>query len=235
MEPEEPAWTQEFRLDAQLRGTRFHILQAQSLPAFLYPVISAAMLAAMLWPLAPRVALLSWLVFVVALLLVRCAMLARVRSRLDPARASEWLNLFAVSAALSGFLWGAAPMLLVPRRPDRLLEDTLYAGLVMMVVCGLVAGATVVYAATLRVLFSFTVPALVPPGFYFISLGDRFSSALGGFLLLFLVFISVAGVRMHLLLRRYFELEHELHRLRCDLAGDSGAECRSGSGRPGTW
>lgn len=222
MEPDEPAWTQESRLDAQLRGTRFHILHAQSLPTFLYPVISGAVLAGMLWPLAPHVALLTWLAFVVVLLLVRCAMLARVRRRPDPACADEWLNLFAVSAALSGLLWGTAPMLLVPRQPDRLLEGTLYAGLVMMVVCGLVAGATVAYAATLRVLFSFTVPALVPPGFYFISLGDRFSGALGGFVLLYLLFISVAGVRMHLLLRRYFELEYELHRLRQDLAGDAG-------------
>lgn len=223
MEPDEPAWTQESRQDAQLRATRFHILQSQSLPTFLYPVISAAVLAVMVWSLAPRGALLAWLALVLALTAVRFAMLARVRGRPATAPAGEWLNLFAVSAGLSGLLWGAAPMLLVSRQPDRLVEDTLHGGLVMMVVCGLVAGATVAYAATLRVLFAFTVPALVPPGFYFISLGDRFSGGLGGFVLLYLVFISVAGLRMHWQLRHYFELEYQLDRLRRDLAGDGAA------------
>ncbi len=222
-EPDEPAWRQESRQDAQLRVTRFHILQAQSPPTFLYPVIAGVVLAILLWPQAPRVPLLAWLVLVIALTLVRFAMLARVRRHLDPAQADEWLNLFAVSAALSGLLWCAAPMLLVPREPGRMVEATLNAGLVMMVVCGLVAGATVAYAATLRVLFSFTVPALVPPGIYFISLGDRFSGALGGFVLLYLLFITVAGVRMHLLLRRYFEMEYRLDRLHRDLAGDADA------------
>ena len=79
------------------------------------------------------------------------------------------------------------------------------------------AGATVAYAASLRVLFCFIVPALLLPGVYLISLGDRYNSVMGGFVLLFLIHVSTAAVRMHVQLCRFFEMDYELRRLREDL------------------
>ncbi|MBI1732187.1 MAG: hypothetical protein HYR49_05385, partial [Gammaproteobacteria bacterium] len=129
------------------------------------------------------------------------------------------LNTFALSALLSGMLWGVAPMIMIPHEPDRVVEYTLYRGLVMMVVCGLVAGATLAYAASLRTLFCYIVPALLPPGLYLVFLGDRYNGVLGGFVLLFLAYISTVAVRMHLQLRRYLEMEYQLNRLRADIDG----------------
>ena len=216
-----PAWMQDALEAAQLNATRSHILYSQSRHTFIYPVVSAAALCALLWDVSGHDVLLTWLALVTALTAARFRMLrAMQRERglfRDPR--GRWLNAFALSALVSGLLWGAAPLFLVPRSPDRLVEFTLWNGLVILVVCGLVAGATVAYAASLRVLFCYIVPALLLPAVYLVSIGDRYNSVMGGFVLLFLVHVCTAAVRMHVQLRRYFELEYELNRLRQDLAG----------------
>ena len=223
METLQPAWMQDALEAARLDGTRSHILYSQSRLTFIYPVISALALCALLWEIATPAALLTWLTLVVALTLVRLRMLRTFQRDHDASGTSgQWLNVFALSALVSGLLWGAAPMIIVPRQPDRLVEFTLCNGLVILVVCGLVAGATVAYAASLRVLFCFIVPALLLPGVYLISLGDRYNSVMGGFVLLFLVHVATTAVRMHVQLRRFFEVEYELQRLREDLHGTPG-------------
>jgi hypothetical protein len=222
MEPDTPAWTRDALQDALLVATRFQILHSQSPLTFLFPVPLALVVALLLRPVSAGTALTAWVVLIGVLAAVRCTLLARARPGADPAGAVIWLNRFAAGACVSGLLWGAAPILLVPRQPERVLEATLFSGLLMLVVCGLVAGAAVAYAASLRVLFSFTVPALLPPGCWLISLGDRFNGALGGFVLLYLLFISTVALRMHLQLRRFFEVEYELNRLRLDLGGNPG-------------
>ena len=221
MEMQNPAWMQDALEAVHLDGTRSHILYSQSRLTFVYPVVSAATLSGLLWNVSAHAILFTWLALVIALTLGRFRMLRAMQRDhgRDGGPPGRWLNIFALSALLSGLLWGAAPMCIVPHTPDRLVEFTLYNGLVMLVVCGLVAGATVAYAVSLRVLFCFTAPALLPPGLFLISLGDRFNGALGGLVLLYFLFISGAAVRMHQQLRRFFELEYQLHRLRMDLDG----------------
>jgi len=215
MEDHSPAWMQDALEAAQLNATRSHILYSQSRLTYIYPVVSAAALCALLWEVSGHAVLLTWLTLVTALTVVRFRMLRAMQP-------DRGLNAFALSALISGLLWGAAPLCIVPRATGQLVEFTLWNGLVILVVCGLVAGATVVYAASLRVLFCYIVPALLLPGVYLISIGDRYNSVMGLFVLLFLLHVGTAAVRMHVQLRRYFEWEYELHRLRRDL--DSGAE-----------
>ncbi len=218
METQQPEWNQDALDAARLDGTRSHILYSQSRLTFIYPVISALALCALLWEISAPVTLLIWLSLVVTLTLARFWMLRefqRDQGTFGPL--GNWLNVFALSALLSGLMWGAAPMIIVPHALDRLVEFTLLNGLVILVVCGLAAGATVAYAASLRVLFSYLVPALLLPAVYLISLGDRYNSVMGGFVLLFLVHASTTAVRMHVQLRGYFELEYQLRRLRADL------------------
>ena len=219
METSHPAWMQDALEAAHLNGTRSHILYSQSRLTFIYPVVSALALCALLWEVSAHAVLFSWLALVVVLTLGRFEMLRAMQRDRGHCGGSpgQWLNAFALSALFSGLLWGAAPMCIVPRAPDQLVQFTLYNGLVILVICGLVAGATVAYAASLRVLFCYIVPALLLPAVYLISIGDRYNSVMGGFVLLFLVHVSTTAVRMHVQLRRHFELEYELNRLRQDL------------------
>lgn len=214
------AWGQDALEEARLDRTRAHLLYSQSLVTFTFPVFAAIALGAVLWDLAPRHVLLGWVGTVILYSLARYGLLWRYRWAAAGAEMDQdWLNLFAMSALISGVLWGAAPILLVPYQAAGLVEFTLHNGLILLVVCGLAGGAAVAYAASLRVVFFYIVPALVSPAFYLISLGDRYNSALGGFVLLYFVFVTTAAIRMHHQLRRHFEMEFVLEQLQKDMDG----------------
>jgi hypothetical protein len=220
MDSTQHAWRQEAVELQRLDETRSHLLYSQSRLTFLFPAIAAVSLCALLWSVASRLPVLVWLALVIGLTILRFRMLRLMHLQQRPPEPGDvWLNAFALGALLSGMLWGVAPMIVVPMAPDRVLEYTLYRGLVMLVVCGLVAGATVTYVISVRVWLSFTIPALAVPGLYLTTLGDRLNGALGGFVLLFLFFITVAGLRMNAQLRRFVEMEHRLKVLESDLRG----------------
>ena len=218
MESKAAVWTQDARDDARLDGMRVHFLLSQSPITFFYPLPAALALGAVLWDRAPHATLLCWQLLVVAYSVLRWLLLwNHLRRRSAPDDPQAILGVFALGALVSGLLWGAAPILIVPYPSQNAAEFTLANGLIVLVVCGLAAGAVVAYAVSLRVLFLYIIPALLPPAFYLISLGDRYNSTLGGFILLYFVFLSIAALRVSRQLNGYLETELRLQRLRRDL------------------
>ena len=206
-------------LVTDLDQARTRLLYSQSVLTFLYPVLAAIAVSALLWDVSSRQRLLGWAIITAAYSLSRFALLGWFRRRAGSGDINAaWLNLLAASVFVSGMLWGLAPIILVPNDPARPVEFTLYNGLVFLVICGLVAGAVVVYSWSMRVVCMYVLPALVPGALYLITLGDRYNSALGGFVLLYLVFILVAATRMHVQLRRYLEVQDTVDTLRRELA-----------------
>jgi hypothetical protein len=196
--------------------TRLQLLFSQSPVTFAFPLLAAAALVILLRDSASGLVLSGWAGIVGVHAAVRYRMLYCFhRAGADDAPA--WINRLAGGAFVSGTLWGAAPILLIPYDPVRLIEFTMYNSLTLIVICGLAAGAVVAYACSLRVLFCFTAPALLPPALYLISLGDYYNSALGGFVLLYFIFIAIAGVRMHGQLHRHIHVEQEMNDLRRQL------------------
>lgn len=214
-----------FRLidDTALSAVQARFLYSQATVTFFFPLASALALCLLLWGESPPTRLGVWTGAVVLHTAARYGVLWRLRRALH--RHGLPLNLYAAGAFLSGSLWGTAPLLLIPYSPTRLIEFTLFNGLALIIVCGLVAGAAVSYCISPRVLFSFVTPALLPPAFYLVSLGDKFNSALGGFLLLYFLFITAAALRMQHQLREFLlaweergHLAREVARLKARVA-----------------
>ena len=111
-------------------------------------------------------------------------------------------------------MWGLAAIILIPHEGENVVEFTLYTGITLLAVSGLVAGATNSYSVSLTVLFFYVLPTLLPPAMYLISLGDIYSSTLGGFILLYCFFISSAGYRMNRQLLGYIGKQNELEKLK---------------------
>ena len=186
------------------------ILYSQSTVTFLFPMLASAAICFLLWEISPRPVLLGWGVLVMLYSTGRYATLRHYRSA-GPARDDfeSWHRLFALGVFMSGVLWGAAPIILIPYEPAHLVEFTLYNGLIMIIVSGLVAGAVTAYGVSIRVLLCFVVPALLPPAMYLIHQGDKYNSALGGFVLLYFVFIVASSLRVHHLLIHFIRIEHD--------------------------
>lgn len=198
--------TDEFRpVRSQVR-----ILYSQSTVTFLFPLLASAAVCLLLREISPRPVLLGWGSLVMLYSAGRYGLLWHYRSaEPDGDDFESWHTLFALSVFLSGMLWGAAPILLIPYEPARLIEFTLYNGLIMLIISGLVAGAVIAYGVSIRVLLCYVVPALLPPALYLIHLGDKYNSALGGFVLLYFLFIAASSLRIRHQLIHFIRIEHE--------------------------
>ena len=199
----------------RLVRAQVEILYSQSAVTFLFPVVASIILAFALWSVANRAMLIGWLAVVWIYAIFRYGMLWKyTRSEITLDNASKWHDVFVAAVCLSGIMWGLAAIILIPHDGKNIIEFTLYTGITLLSVSGLVAGATISYAVSLMVLFFYVFPALLPPALYLITLGDIYSSTLGGFILLYCFFISTAGYRMNKQLLGYINKQYELEKLK---------------------
>jgi hypothetical protein len=192
-------------------SSQVKILYNQSIITFLFPVLAAPAVCLLLWDISDHVRLLAWTTTVVLYSLARYVIIWRQnKEKITPDNVNKWLDIFIASVFFSGLLWGTASILLVPYEPDRIIEFTIYNSLTMLIVCGLVAGAAVAYSVSKRALFFYAFPALVPPAVYLIILGDKHNSALGGFVLLYFIFITASSFRLNRQFTYYIDIEFQM-------------------------
>lgn len=198
---------QEFhRLSSQVQ-----ILYNQSVITFLFPILFVPAICLLLWDISDHGRLLIWATVVILYSCARYLMIwMQHREPITPANANKWLNIFIASVFISGILWGLAAVFLVPYAPGKIIEFTLYNSLIMLIVCGLTAGAVVAYSVSKRVILFYAFPALVPAAIYMISLGDKYNSALGGFVLLYFVFITAISFRLNTQFSYYLDIEFQM-------------------------
>lgn len=186
-----------------------NILYSQSVITFLFPLLAALCVAALLQNQADRRILAGWLITIFLHGASRYYLLwSYFHDAAVTAQSSTWMNRFLLGAFLSGGLWGFAGILLIPYRSAESIAFTLNNGLLLLMVCGLVAGSVISYAINIRVTFCYSLPALLPPAFHLISIGDRYNSAFGGLLLLYYLYILVAAIRMNRQLVYFLNMEH---------------------------
>ena len=201
--------------DKQLIKSQVEILYSQSAVTFLFPVLASIILGFVLWEVAHQYVLIAWILVIWVYAAFRFVLLWKFNNtEITLENAPKWLDLFIGSVCLSGIMWGLAAIILIPHEGKNITEFTLYTGITLLSVSGLVAGATISYSVCLSVLFFYILPALLPPALYLIALGDIYNSTLGGFILLYCFFISSAGYRMNKQLLGYIQKQHELEKLK---------------------
>jgi len=189
-------------------SSQLQILYKQSVITFLFPVITAPAVCLLWWDIGDRNRLLVWTITIILYSVLRYVLLrSQNRSGITPENAGKRLELFIAGAFISGLLWGSAAIILVPYDPAGIIEFTVYNSLTMLIVCGLVAGAVVNYSVNRWVALFFAFPALVPPALYLILLGDKYNSALGGFVFLFFLFIAFSSLYLNRQFSRYIDTE----------------------------
>ncbi len=199
----------------QLMKAQVEILYSQSAVTFLFPVFASLILGFALWEIAHRKTLIIWGVTIWLYAGFRFTLLWKFnKTEITLENAGKWLDIFIGTVCMSGIMWGLAAIILIPHEGKNLTEFTLYTGITLLSVSGLVAGATISYSVCLSVLFFYILPALLPPALYLITLGDIYNSTLGGFILLYCFFISSAGYRMNKQLLTYLEKQRELEKLK---------------------
>ena len=201
--------------DFLLARTQVEILFSHSGITFVFPVFFALVIAYVIREIANTRILIAWLVVVMLYAVARYLLLwSYYRADKGLMDYHKWLLRINVEVFISGLMWGVAGIILIPYSLDKQVEFTLYNSLVMLTVCGIVAGAVIAYSISLFTVISYVLPALVPPGLYMISLGDKYNSALGGFVLLYFIFINLTAFRLNRQLHAYAYKEYKYENIK---------------------
>lgn len=205
----------EERKDFLKLRSQIYILYSQSFSNNIFPLLAASWLTCILRETADERYLYSWFGLIIVFSMVRYMVLLKYRNTLiTPENIRIWINTFLITVCISGGIWSVAGILLIPYDPTKPVEFTLYNGLTLLTICGLVAGAVISYSVNLFVLMCYSYSALLPPAFFLISLGDKYNSAFGGMVLLYCFFISTAAIKMNRQFRYYMDMEYEREEIR---------------------
>jgi signal transduction histidine kinase/CheY-like chemotaxis protein len=140
----------------------------------------ALLLIVRLWSIVPQSSLSVWFALMALLTALRLHFLWRYNRAAPAAEAlPRWRTEFVLWSAASGALWGSTGVLFAP-----------YNGLDIAVfisfcLCGLVAGATALLGAQLRVFLAFMLPALAPIAFHYFTRTPESMPAMGAMVLVF--------------------------------------------------
>jgi len=155
-------------------------------------LINAAVLAYVLRNLISPAVLFSWLACLLLITLLRAFHLYQYRiARPAPADAHRWGAWFIAGLALSGAVWGAAGLFLLPAK------SLTHQVFIVFVLGGMVAGAAGTFSVIRVAFLAFSLPALAPLIIRFIFSGDELHVTMGGMTLLFAILVHVMAMKVH--------------------------------------
>jgi signal transduction histidine kinase len=173
--------------------------------ALIVNLVNAALVAAVLTPLAARAAAPSvWFAAIAVVTVARAILWQRYRRVAGAQGPRQWSNWATIGALAAGLAWGLGGALLFPFLPR------LGQLLLTVVVGGMCTGAVVLGASHLPALMAFLVAACVPMAVRFLSMGTPVDDALG-------VMIGVFCLAMALSARHLNRTFVEAMRLRFEL------------------
>ena len=155
-------------------------IYARSPIGIIATLVNASILIFILWRQIPHGVLIAWFLAVFFVSSVRSALnlvfLKMPEGKRDYRR---WSRLLVAGLLVSGVLWGATAVFLLP------LHAVTHQVFIAFVLAGMVAGAVGVFSPLLHVFLAFSIPALVPITIRFFMLGDDIHIAMGAMIALF--------------------------------------------------
>jgi PAS domain S-box-containing protein len=136
---------------------RIRLLHKQSWIGVAATVVNAFFLAYLLRNHIAPPTLAGWLAAIILASSARTLLVYYFpRQSLSFEGSRRWARWNIASIGLSGILWGAGAWLLFPT------ESVIHQVFLIVVLCGMVAGAAMAFAAMLRAFLAFSIPALLP-------------------------------------------------------------------------
>jgi len=115
----------------------------------------------------------------------------------------KWKNLFLLTLALSGMVWGSAAIFLFPS--DSIGHQVFIA----FVLGGMVAGSVGVFSVVVTAFYAYSIPALLPIVIVFFNVNDEIHIAMGFMLFLFWLIMLLTAKSLHKTVVTSLSLKHE--------------------------
>ncbi len=192
------------RLADRLYAKQVEVLYDRSVVNLTGILFASSAVAAVLWQIAPRAALLSWLGLLFVGIGLQFGLTVRYRRVEAVARTDKvWERLFIAGTGTLGVLWGSGALFLLPDGYG------LYTGFYLFWTAALGAASIATYSVRLGAFLAFSLPALAPYAVYVLARGDPAGLTLAGALLLFYLFIFVSALHTHWAFVRSLGLQFE--------------------------
>jgi signal transduction histidine kinase/CheY-like chemotaxis protein len=171
-------------LAERVRAEQVAILYQQLPYSIVGTVIAVVFLAAVMWDIAPRNAIIGWLLCMGANQLWRLVLYFQFQRLRVPAHDVErWAQYWAAGALISGVLWGGAGFLFfVPSSP-------VHQAFLIVLIFGVVAAAVLLIGMHMPSFYGFVVPALVP-----IVVRNIIEGGAGHFVLAFIAAVTTLAI-----------------------------------------
>jgi len=199
------------------------LLYAQSSIAFVASLIAAGLLTSMLWNVANHMWLTTWLTTLVIFTLGR-QLLVRKLQRMEASmkRVVSHHRTLVSLAFMAGAIWSAGSVVFLQQSP---LE---YQMFIILILGGMVVGASASYAASLAVFNAFSLPVLIPVIIWCLTQPDRIYITTGIILTVFAAAMWAIVIRNHAMVLRSLTHEHQSSRLARELQQEVDQRKRDG-------
>ncbi|HSQ84314.1 MAG TPA: PAS domain S-box protein [Desulfobacterales bacterium] len=145
-----------------------------------------------------------WFIVLVLISLVRL-FLQKSYSKVTPTleNAKKWENLFILTLAFSGIVWGSAAIFLFPS------NSIGHQVFIAFVLGGMVAGSVGVFSVVVSAFFAYSIPALLPIVIVFFNLNDDIHIAMSFMIFLFWLIMLLTAKSLNKTLVTSLGLKHE--------------------------
>jgi signal transduction histidine kinase len=199
---QEPPVSGAGQLEALVDEDQIRLLYGKGVLYYFTSPINASLFAIVIWNRVSHGILIGWIAAFTVLALGRTVLrklfLARAR---PPAEAERWARAFAMTSAINGIIWGLGSLVVFV--PGALSAQML----LLLIICGMSAGATALDSTYLPAFFAFLVPELFPFAVLLIAQRDLLHDSLAGLVVMF-------GIAMSLLARHSGHTTRDAARLR---------------------
>jgi len=167
-------------------------------------LINSLILSLILWNVAPRMHVVIWFIVLVLISLVRL-FLQKSYSKVTPTleNAKKWENMFILTLAFSGIVWGSAAIFLFPS------SSIGHQVFIAFVLGGMVAGSVGVFSIVVKAFFAYSIPALLPMVIVFFNLKDEIHIAMGFMIILFWLIMLLTARSLNKTVVTSLGLKHE--------------------------
>ena len=159
--------------------------------ALLFNAILSSILVKVMWPVLSVTLATSWLLLIGVMLVLRASIYWGFRKKYGRRTPSQWLTYFRITIILNGITWGVAASLFFP------INDLPHQAFLAFVLAGVSSAAIVSLAPDRVSAIGFATPLLFPLLINFAFEGGEIPFAMSFMVGLFMIFLSVAAVRLH--------------------------------------
>jgi len=173
------------------------------------PMASAAIVVAVAFLIhlfsshLPKMLFWGWVLYMLAIAVGRIVLYQLFKSRANRHHDPVWSRLVIVSTALTGIGWGACSLLFFNLLPFPEQE------VLILVVVAYTAGSLTTMFSVVAALSSLLLPAVVPLVFLIFALDGSLAFSIGSMLVVFLLFVTLAAVRLRRLVTESLQMRFE--------------------------